>query len=165
MTNDNSSSFFLMLILLALWSGNDNLHESYSADWMTCGKPSAGGTKCDWSDVGGTYKITLMRAANACAISYSDKGLSPFLSTGHLTFIDKGEWQCSSDDGIQGIRRLAKMTDGTLAIGPVSPLGGIMFDEAIEQNNGVVGTLLHWVRASVGISCSQRFLKVRLCGN
>lgn len=163
MTTENSVPFLLLLILLAISVDGESSPVSFSADWMICGNASADGKACARRSVGGTYKVTLVKTANACAISYADKGLLPVLTSGRLTFIGSEEWTCAGTTPIQGFPRLAKMTDGRLTISPLSESGNSLFDEAVESNNGVWGKLLHWGRVSADMGCAQKYVKVKLC--
>jgi hypothetical protein len=162
MSND-SSSFFLVLILFAIWGISDNSSETYASDLMTCTKQSPDGKRCNSADVNGTYQVTLSKGSNTCAIGFIDKSESK-LSGGTLTYVTPQNWRCVALDPIDAFPIMANMADGMLTISAYSSfLSGRLFDLNTEQNYGVWGTLKHWARLPAGMSCAFPLLSMKVC--
>ena len=99
MNNNWIATVLLVVTLMTLWSCSDNSVTTFNADVMGCSKYTQDKKKCIWSDVQGTYKVSLSKNVNSCAILYKKSGQTEqmLIKGRHLTYIDNDNWQCTSE--------------------------------------------------------------------
>ncbi|MBJ7310915.1 hypothetical protein ACFOLJ_25485 [Rugamonas sp. CCM 8940] len=151
------------LALVLCMSGCDDPVASVNADVMRCSEFSK--SKCLSSEVNGSYKVTLSKASNTCAMLYKkvDSSESIFIPGHHLTYIDNDNWRCTAATSLSfgDLAKQATMQDGELAISlnPNNPAA----NEYIEQTDGIVDKVAHWYRLVHGTPCRGHFSRHSVC--
>lgn len=155
---------FCLALVLGV-GGCDNSTATFNADVMGCSKYTKDKKECIWSDVVGTYKVTVSKNGNSCAILYkkTDAGEPVFITGRHLTYIDNDNWQCTGapSSSLERLAQQATMKDGefTISLDPNDPTA----NEYIEATDGIVGNITHWYRLAHGTPCRGHLSKHSIC--